>query len=57
MARRKIEDRNIRILGQRDESYTVTLPIEHIRALGWQRRQKLVIERRGKQLVIKDWEG
>ena len=57
MARRKIEDRNIRILGQRDESYTVTLPIEHIRALGWQRRQKLVIERRGKQLVINDWEG
>jgi bifunctional DNA-binding transcriptional regulator/antitoxin component of YhaV-PrlF toxin-antitoxin module len=56
MARRTIENRNIRKLSKRDESYNITLPIEYVRKLGWRHRQKLVVELRGKTLVVKDWE-
>lgn len=34
----------------------VTLPIEYIRKLGWREHQKLVVEKKGKNLIIKDWE-
>ena len=56
MARRPIQERNIRKLTKRDASYTVTLPIEFIRELKWRDRQKVVVEKKGKTLVIKDWE-
>tara|TARA_B100000745_G_scaffold206137_1_gene136306 strand:+ start:149 stop:328 length:180 start_codon:yes stop_codon:yes gene_type:complete len=36
-------------------SYSVTLPIEFIRELGWQEKQKLVITLKGDTLIIKDW--
>lgn len=57
MARRALHDRNIRKLGKRGDSYTITLPIEAIRTLRWRDGQKLVVERRDKTLIIKDWEG
>jgi bifunctional DNA-binding transcriptional regulator/antitoxin component of YhaV-PrlF toxin-antitoxin module len=34
---------------------SLTLPIEHIRALGWKDKQKVVVTRRGSKLVIEDW--
>jgi len=38
-------------------TYAITLPIEAVRDLGWQEKQKLVVEhdKRRKQLIIKDW--
>jgi len=39
-------------------TYAITLPIEAVRDLGWQEKQKLVVEydKRRKRLIIKDWE-
>ncbi|MEK7122389.1 MAG: hypothetical protein AAB855_00875 [Patescibacteria group bacterium] len=36
-------------------SYSVTIPIEMIRTLGWKERQKLVVNRQGTTITIKDW--
>ena len=58
MPRRRLKDRNTRTLGKvGNGSYMITLPIEHIRELGWQDNQKVVVEIDGKnrKLVIKDW--
>ena len=57
MARRSLTERNIRKLTRtgRGKSISVTLPIEEIRHLGWRDRQKVVVERKGKTLIVKDW--
>jgi antitoxin component of MazEF toxin-antitoxin module len=55
MARRKLEDRNIRKLSKRGSSYTITLPIEAVRQLRWRDGQKVVVEEKGESLIIKDW--
>ena len=57
MSTRKIENRSIRKLGRtgRGASISVTLPIEIIRELKWQSKQKVVIKKRGKGLYIEDW--
>ena len=36
-------------------TYTVSLPVEVIRALKWQEGQKVNIEKRGKNIIISDW--
>ena len=57
MARRKLEDKNIRkLLKNSGGSIQVTLPIEFIRELKWRDKQKVVVEKSGKSLIIKDWE-
>ncbi len=56
MARRKLENRNIRKLSKRNNgTYAVTLPIEMVRDLGWRDKQKLVVEKNGEKIIIKDW--
>jgi bifunctional DNA-binding transcriptional regulator/antitoxin component of YhaV-PrlF toxin-antitoxin module len=59
MARKKIEDRNIRKMSKTTSgSYYVTLPVEFVRSLKWKDRQKLNFELdkgRGR-IIIKDWE-
>ena len=37
------------------KSYSIILPVEFIRHLGWQAHQKLDITLEGKKLIIKDW--
>lgn len=37
-------------------SYAVVIPINMVKDLGWQERQKLVVRRRGKKIIIEDWE-
>ncbi|MDX1765560.1 MAG: hypothetical protein R3313_01255 [Candidatus Saccharimonadales bacterium] len=58
MAREKLNKRHIRKLGKigsaTNYSYYVTLPIENVRDLGWRDNQKLVVRKRGRQLVIQD---
>ncbi len=53
---RKIGEQNIRKLYKHSESYAVTLPIAVIRELKWQEKQKLVIEKKGDSIIIRDWE-
>jgi bifunctional DNA-binding transcriptional regulator/antitoxin component of YhaV-PrlF toxin-antitoxin module len=58
MSRKKLEERNIRKLTKTGgATYYVTLPIEAIRELDWQKSQKLVVEvdKRRERIVIKDW--
>ena len=56
MARRKLGEQNIRKLQKvGNGSVSVTIPIELIRKLKWREKQKVVIRRRGKGLIIEDW--
>ncbi len=36
-------------------TYYVTIPKSLINELGWQERQKVVVERKGATLVVRDW--
>lgn len=58
MARKRMDKRNIRKITKTGggASYSIVLPIEMIRQLGWRDRQKVVVTKRGKTLMIKDWE-
>jgi len=56
MARQPVHHRNIRKLmrlGRR--SLALTLPIEIVFDLGWKKGQKVIVERRGNTIIIKDW--
>lgn len=55
MSRRKLSEENIRNIQKSNRSYYVTLPIEYIRTLKWQDRQKIIVKKEGKRLVIEDW--
>jgi len=37
-------------------SYAVTIPKEFVKEFGWRERQKLVVRRSGKKIIIFDWE-
>lgn len=37
------------------KNYSLVLPIEFVRELGWRERQKLDITLKGDTLIIKDW--
>ena len=56
MARRKLEDRNIRKLQkQSNGSTTIALPADLVREFKWKDKQKVVVRKRGSTLVIEDW--
>ena len=57
MSRRKLEDRHIRKLTRTGagRSISVTLPIEYVHELRWKDRQKVVVRKSGKKLIIEDW--
>jgi hypothetical protein len=56
MGRRKRENFNVRSLIKNGSGgIGVTLPIDEIRKLHWKSRQKVVIKRSGKKLIIEDW--
>ena len=56
MARRKLENKNIRKLTRiGNKSIGLTLPIDIARALKWRVKQKVVVKKRGKSIIIKDW--
>jgi len=54
--RRKIENRNVRKVYKKAGSYGLTLPIEIVRELKIREGQKLVVRKRGKGILISDWE-
>lgn len=53
---KKSEERVIRKLYKHSRSYALTIPIELIRELKWQKKQKLFIKKEGKGILITDWE-
>ena len=56
MARRRLEKKNIRKLTKLGgKSIAVTIPIDMIRELKWQERQKVVVKKVGKRIIIEDW--
>jgi len=36
-------------------SYFITIPISYVRELKWREKQKVVVKKRGKKLIIEDW--
>ncbi len=54
--RRSTHDKNIRKITKLGDSYALTLPIDLVRELGWRKGQKVVVTRRSKGILIKDWE-
>ncbi len=55
MSRRKIDKRNIRKLTRTGSSIGVTLPVEFLRELKWREKQKVIVEKKGRHLIIRDW--
>lgn len=55
MARRKLEDKNIRKILRNGDSYAITIPIEIVKELKWKEKQKVVVKKRGKRIIIIDW--
>ena len=56
MARRKLNEKNVRKLAKiGDKSVGLTLPIDIVRELKWKVKQKVVVKKRGKSIIIRDW--
>lgn len=56
MARRKQSENNIRKLTKSGNgSIGLTLPIEVVRDLGWREKQRVVVKRVRRGILIKDW--
>jgi len=54
---KKYHEREIRKLTRTGKgSMCVTIPIEDLRELGWREKQKVVVKRVEKKLIITDWE-
>lgn len=56
MARRSLEEDNIRKLTRVGQtSLAVTIPVGIVKTLGLRERQKVVVRREGKKIIIEDW--
>jgi antitoxin component of MazEF toxin-antitoxin module len=53
--RRKLVDKNIRKIYKHSSSYALTLPIEIVKKLKIKEKQKVVVRRSGKKIIIEDW--
>jgi len=36
-------------------TYTISLPIDYVRELGWRENQKVVVKKIGSRIIIEDW--
>ncbi|MCK5061069.1 AbrB/MazE/SpoVT family DNA-binding domain-containing protein [Candidatus Parcubacteria bacterium] len=54
--RRKLKDQNIRKIYAHGNSLGITLPREILNELKWRKGQKVVVKKRGKGILITDWE-
>ncbi|MBN2093992.1 MAG: hypothetical protein JW740_01295 [Candidatus Zambryskibacteria bacterium] len=53
---RKTGKNNIRNIQKTRSTYYVTMPIDIIKELKWKERQKVVVEKYGKnKIIISDW--
>ena len=55
MARRKLEDKNMRKIIKSGSSYAVTIPIEIMKELSWKEKQNVTIKRIHGGFQVKDW--
>jgi len=56
MSTQKFAKRNIRKLIRLGRgSLAITLPVEYLQDLKWKGKQKVIVVRKGKTLLIKDW--
>ncbi len=59
MSRKTFDKRNVRKLTKvgGGKTYSLTLPIDMVRRLGWREKQKLVVDfdEGGKKLIVRDW--
>jgi hypothetical protein len=55
MARQKEGKENTRKIQQSKGMYYISIPVQLIRKLKWRERQKVVVDKFGKGLKIKDW--
>jgi len=56
MTRRKLEEKNIRKLTRVGKtSLAVTIPLEIVKDLKLREKQKVVVKKVGKRIVIEDW--
>lgn len=53
--RRKLEDKNTRKIFKSGSSYAVTIPREIMSELNWKLRQKVVVRKSGRKIIIEDW--
>lgn len=56
MSRRKLKDNSIRKITRNGGSLVVSLPIEIVKELKWREKQKVVVKKVGKRVIIEDWE-
>jgi len=56
MTRRKNINENVRKISRAGKSSLyVTIPIDIVRELKWREKQKVVVKKKGKTIVIEDW--
>ena len=56
MGAKREDEQSVRSITQNSTgTYSVSLPIGLVRKLRWRQGQKVVVIRRGKDLIIKDW--
>lgn len=55
MPRRKYSERSTRKIMKSGNSYAITIPIEIIKDFNWKEKQKVVVNKRGKSIIISDW--
>jgi len=53
--RRKLGEKSTRKVFKNGSSYAVTIPIEIIKDLKMKEKQKVVVKKRGKGILITDW--
>ena len=51
----RFKDESIRKIQKTHDTYTISIPISEMRELGWREKQKVVVKRKGKEIIIKDW--
>ena len=58
MPTRKLKEKNIRKLirlGGENGSLALTIPKEMVTELGWREKQKVVVDKKEKKLIVEDW--
>jgi antitoxin component of MazEF toxin-antitoxin module len=56
MPTQKLVNKNIRkLIKLAGKSIVVSLPIEYVATLKWKAGQKVLVTKKGKHLIIKDW--
>jgi len=56
MGRRKAGQESIRSIQKSHGTYTISVPVEVMRELGWQEHQRVVVSKSGTKLVIVDYD-